>query len=70
MHDGTGTMSIYGQYFDDENFDLDHYGAGWVSMANAGKTFYINRMFTPPPPSHCLACWCNPDWCWVSSAIT
>ncbi|WAR12379.1 CYP6-like protein [Mya arenaria] len=36
FHNGTGETSIYGGRFADEAFTLNHYGAGWVSMANAG----------------------------------
>jgi len=34
---GSGETSMYGGRFEDEKFVLQHYGAGWLSMANAGK---------------------------------
>ena len=35
--DGTGGRSIYSEKYADENLKLQHYGAGWLYMANSGK---------------------------------
>lgn len=48
---GTGSISIYGSQFDDENFELGHGEGGLLSMANSGPNTNGSQFFLTVAPT-------------------
>lgn len=50
--DGSGSISIYGKYFEHEKTEINHTGPGFLAMADSGPNqngcqFYITTMSAP-----------------------
>ncbi|PVF98385.1 hypothetical protein CPB86DRAFT_806852 [Serendipita vermifera] len=53
-HDGTGSFSIYGEKFPDENFIVKHDAPGLLSMANSGPNTNGCQFFITTAPADFL----------------